>query len=466
MQRIVGRLVVITRLSLKVRRNSPCPSASPRSEPHYLYPNSCVLRVHRRCLSTKPPKEEDLTLFVACLPGIEAVLSNELSSLGIPHSPTQGGANIRQASTTTILKCNLFCGSASHVLLRCGRAFNIQGFADLSRKVGRIPWHQWIREDATVQVRATCAKSKIFHTGAVQQRVETAIDKALDRTDPGNGPPVVMMVRIHRDVVQLSIDTSLTPLHRRGYRLETAKAPLREDIAYSMLYAAGIRNYHGLMDPLCGSGTIAIEGAAMKMGLPPGRLRDIPMEGTAFYRPELWNELLNQALEASEKLIATLGSQPLVMAGDRDEGAIGAATANAERAGVTQFLDVSARALSDYDWFAPTHTGPESVLIATNPPFGKRISKARNKAERRFDELLPLYQTLGNKVSGMKGQVGSVVLTNNVDLARRMGLKDTKALFSTKHGGLPVAAMGYNLKNPIFADSVKIVKESALDISV
>jgi putative N6-adenine-specific DNA methylase len=452
MQRIVGRLVVITRLSRNVR-----PSPSPRSESLYLHPTRCQ---RRSWLSTKAPDEQDLTLFVACLPGMEAVLSNELTSLGIPHSPTQGGANLRRASTETILRCNLWCGSASHVLLRCGRAFNIQGFSDLSRKVARIPWQHWIRDDATVHVRATCAKSRIFHTGAVQQRVEAAIDKALDRTEPATGPPIVMMVRLHRDVVQLSIDTSLTPLHRRGYRLETAKAPLREDIAYSMLYAAGIRDYQGLMDPMCGSGTIAIEGAAMKMGLPPGRLRDVPMEGTAFYRPDLWNGLLSEALEASEKLTLSLGSQPLVMAGDRDEGAIGAATGNAQRAGVLQYLDVSARSLSDYDWFSRTHTGPESVLIATNPPFGKRISKSRNKTERRFDELLPLYQTLGNKASGMKGDVGTVVLTNNVDLARRMGLKDTKALFSTKHGGLPVAAMGSNLKNPILADSVKIIKES------
>jgi putative N6-adenine-specific DNA methylase len=461
MQRIAGRLLVTThfRPSLNAR-----PSPSPRSklmqQPQCLclglFPTCCL---HRSWLSTKAPNDQDLTLFVACLPGIEAVLSNELSSLGIPHSPTPGGANIRRASTETILQCNLLCGSASHVLLRCGRAFNIQGFADLSRKVTRIPWHLWLRDDANVQVRATCAKSKIFHTGAVQQRVEAAIDKALDRTIPGTGPPVVLTVRIHRDVVQLSIDTSLTPLHRRGYRLETAKAPLREDIAYSMLYAAGIRDYQGLIDPLCGSGTVAIEGAAMKMGLPPGRLRDVPMEGTAFYSPELWNGLLNQALEASEKLTLELGSHPLVMAGDRDEGAVRAAIANAQRAGVIQFLDISARSLSDHDWFASTPTRPESVLIATNPPFGRRISKSRNKAGRRFDELLPLYQTLGNKVSGMKGEVGTVVLTNNVDLARRMGLKDTKALFSTKHGGLPVAAMGSNLKNPILADSVKIVKE-------
>jgi putative N6-adenine-specific DNA methylase len=407
------------------------------------------------------------------LPGLEAVLSNELASIGIPHSPTQSGANIRRASVETITKCHLFCGSASHVLLRCGgKAFNIRGFLELTRKVGRIPWETYLGADVILKVRATCAKSKLFHTTAVEERVEAAIYKSLGRSGndthetKGSGSrssssrqTVELLVRVHRDVVQLSIDTSKTPLHQRAYRLETAKAPLREDIAFSMLYAAGLHNsYQKLIDPMCGSGTIAIEGAAIKLGLPPGRLRDPPLEGTVFYEPELWNELLSQALEKSETLARDLGSDPIVMAGDRDEGATKSAIANAERAGVLKYMDISTRSVSDHDWSSNTTT--ESVLVATNPPFGKRVSSSREKTTRRFDELLPLYQTLGNKISGMKGNVGAAVLTNNVDLARRTGLKDVKALFSTQHGGLPVAAMGSNLQNPIFADSLKIFKKS------
>ncbi|KAI2494112.1 hypothetical protein MHU86_20425 [Fragilaria crotonensis] len=387
--------------------------------------------------------------------------------------PTQSGANIRRASMETITKCHLFCGSASHVLLRCGgKAFNIRGFPELTRKVGRIPWDTYLAPDTILKVRATCAKSKLFHTTAVEERVEAAVYKAMGRSGSddnndtnGNSnssrPTVELLVRVHRDVVQLSIDTSKTPLHQREYRLETAKAPLREDIAFSMLYAAGLHNsnsYQKLIDPMCGSGTIAIEGAAIKLGLPPGRLRDAPLEGTVFYKPELWNELLSQAMEKSETIARDLGSDPIVMAGDRDDGAIKAAIANAERAGVLQHMDIAARSVSDHDWSSSPTT--ESVLVATNPPFGKRVSSSREKSARRFDELLPLYQTLGNKIAGMNGNVGAAVLTNNVDLARRMGLKDIKALFSTQHGGLPVAAMGSsNLQNPIFADSLKIYKK-------
>ena len=136
---------------------------------------------------------------------------------------------------------------------------------------------------AIVNVRAICAKSKLFHTTAVEERVAAAIAKSMgnvaiaidtdidttgstDSTSTATNsrrsrPTVELLVRVHRDVVTLSIDTSPTPIHQRGYRLETAKAPLREDIAFSMLYATGLHdsssNYQKLFDPMCGSaGTI------------------------------------------------------------------------------------------------------------------------------------------------------------------------------------------------------------------
>jgi putative N6-adenine-specific DNA methylase len=220
-----------------------------------------------------------------------------------------------------------------------------------------------------------------------------------------------------------------------------------------MLYAAGISDYEGLLDPFCGAGTIAIEGAAMKAGLPPGRLRDVALKGTPLYNPDQWSELLSQSLEESEKKLKGLDlSQPLVVAGDRDEGGVSAAKANAERAGLLELMDISTKALSDHEWFENPESAPSSVLIATNPPFGKRISSSRQKSARRFDELLPLYQTLGKEITGLGSKASTVVLTNKIDLARKMGVPNNSALFSTQHGGLPVVAMGSNIKNPIMAN--------------
>jgi putative N6-adenine-specific DNA methylase len=139
---------------------------------------------------------------------------------------------------------------------------------------------------------------------------------------------------------------------------------------------------------------------------------------------------------------------PLVLAGDRDEGVVKAARSNADRAGVLEIMDISACSISDQEWFTNKAKAPASFLIATNPPYGKRIVSSRQKRARRVEELLPLYQTLGNKIMDQTrtgNQVGAVVLASNVDLVRRMGVPNTHALFSTDHGGLPVAAMGANL---------------------
>lgn len=396
---------------------------------------------------------------------MEPVLWHELEALNIPHSRTKGGVNIRKASVDTITKCHLFLGSASHVLLRCGRAFNVRGFPELSRKVSRMPWYQWINEDAILDVKVTCSKSKIYHTSAVAERVQAAIHKSFERTSPSgssSSPVVPLNVRVHRDVVQISVDTSITPLHQRGWRLETAKAPLREDIAYGILYAAGCTDYEGLLDPFCGSGTIAIEGAAMKAGLPPGRLRDVALKGTPLYNPDQWSALLSQSLEESEKKVQGMDlSKPLVVAGDRDDGGVSAAKGNAERAGLLEMMDISTKALSDHEWFENPDSAPSSLLVATNPPFGKRISSSRQKSARRFDELLPLYQSLGKEITGLGSKASTVVLTNKIELARKMGVSNNTALFSTQHGGLPVVAMGSNIKNPVKESKTVIIDSKA-----
>jgi putative N6-adenine-specific DNA methylase len=113
-----------------------------------------------------------------------------------------------------------------------------------------------------------------------------------------NHPTVRIAVRFVDDVATISLDTSATPLHRRGYRLDGAKAPLREDIAFAVLQAAGFRKGMALLDPFCGSGTIAIEAACIAAGLPPGRLRPAPLQGFAFADAAEWQKLLAQLLHS------------------------------------------------------------------------------------------------------------------------------------------------------------------------
>ena len=305
--------------------------------------------------------------------------------------------------------------------------------------------------------------------------------------------------------MEISIDTSLTPLHRRGYKLDVGKAPLREDIAFGFLHALGWSHNKKsplcLIDPFCGSGTIVIEGANMVLGFPPGRLRPPPCEHTSLYDEKLWNTLVESAMddawrkvnsmkgkpqpnlgEDGEELSLGQGDQvqlPLIVGSDRNEGAIKATMANAERAGVDQFIQMKTCSIKANPWLnQPKVSSPEiditaiqsqppnDILIATNPPFGLRVSpsikkkgkntKKSSKGYGNIHPLLPLYQTIGNLVEGMNRSDGNIIdndtdnnrevnvgiLAHEIDLARKTGISDMKSLFTTRHGGISVTALG------------------------
>lgn len=425
-----------------------------------------------RHVQTQTTQSQELNaVIITCLPGLEPILSSELSSLNIDHQCTPRGAKLNQPSIETIVKCNLFLGSASNILLRCGETFSARGLAELRRKTAKLPWPEIVRGDKVrLEARVTTSKSKLYHSAAIQGRVVAGVYEALGYDDipsdratveipstiAEDDPLVRLDVQIMRDQVEIWLCAAITPLHRRGYRLETSKAPLREDLAYAMLYSAGwlprgtwnaMRRpaaYGLLLDPLCGSGTIAIEGAAMLAGLAPGRLRPPPLVGTHFEDNTLHDELLNAS--AAEGPIPV--EYPVVFASDRDSGAISATTSNAHRAGVLKYMDIQNCALSAQ----PLFSEPEgrSLLIVTNPPFGRRISKAApsslNKQGKADMQLLPLYQSL-RQLTGDRSNTRTVLLAEGNELVRRAGW-NVGELFRSTHGGLSVTAFQSNSKKP------------------
>ena len=422
-------------------------------------------------------------VFVSCLPGLEPFLCDELMSIGIQplvhekeNISGKGGLDVKISSKKDMYKCHLYLGTASHVFLRATPTFRALGMEELCLKVSRLDfWRQYIpMEDnpPSLDIRVTSTKSRLFHTKGIGERVERGILNAIGfdgqsildtksvssqiptETEGGRGQdiiPIKIMVRIHRNEVDISVDTSKSPLHRRGYRGEGGKAPLREDLAFALLYSSGWRDnllrgeQHGLMDPMCGSGTIVIEGAAMALGMPPGRLRAAPFERSRLSNEKLWDSLVSSALDNVsvnlEKFELIHGnsyrSKNMILGSDRDEGVIDVASSNAERAGVSDFTSLKHNAISSNSWFENPTLAPSSIMIATNPPYGRRISKSKG-----INPLLPLYQTLGQKTGRLPGNVDLTILAQDVSLARRTGIADLKLQFASKHGGLNVFALG------------------------
>ena len=176
-----------------------------------------------------------------------------------------------------LYRANLHLRTASRVLVRLGD-FYAAAFSELRKKAGRLEWERYLRPGQPVALHVTCHKSKLYHSDAVAERVAGAIGDRLGRPttmlkpaeSEDDSPPQLVIVRLVNDHCTISIDSSGELLHRRGYRLATAKAPLRETLAAGMLLASGWDVRSPLIDPFCGSGTIAIEAALMRAGLPPG----------------------------------------------------------------------------------------------------------------------------------------------------------------------------------------------------
>lgn len=406
----------------------------------------------------------DQTFFVSTVPGLEPILEQELQCLGVKTldyaNKARGGLHVQLKSLEQLYNCHLHLGSCSHIFLRAGNEFIARGMDELVRKVSKLPiWTQLIPVYDTppkFKIKVSTKESKLFHTIGVAERVRKGIHMAfgqesLDykqsvKSDDASAIPI--MVRIRKDKVQISVDSSTTPIHKRGYRLESSKAPLREDLAYAALYSMGWKdknlNTEGVMiiDPMCGSGTILIEAASMLFKLPPGRYRDPPMKNTILSDPDLWKQMVELSVNCGEKMISDYidnhESIPLVVGSDRDQGAVNAAIGNILRAGLSKVISIEHCAISSNPWLNSTSQSLRcnSIFLVTNPPYGIRVSTS--KVQQKVHALLPLYQTIGNIVNS-NDSVRLGLIVHDISLARKTGVKDLKTMFTTQHGGLTVS---------------------------
>ncbi len=361
------------------------------------------------------------SIFASCAPGLEPLLAAELAGLGAlePRS-VPGGVELR-GHRRVIYRANLESGLATHVLVRIA-SFPAGDFRALEHGLGAIEWERWLSPGVPRAVRATASKSRLHHTGAIAERCERAIASRLGEAREG-GDPVPIVLRMERDLATISLDTSGAPLHRRGYRLRTTAAPLREDLARALVIASGWDRASPLVDPMCGSGTIPIEAASLARGLPPGRARRFALERTALFDRDAWESVRSEAMGRA------LAEAPPILASDRDAAAIEAARENAQRAGVERDVAFEVRSASELA-IPEALRGGAGALIA-NPPSGRRLGEA--------DRLAPLYRALGRRASELPSW-NLAILTSE----RRLGMlvsSELRTAFVTKSGGLSVRAL-------------------------
>ena len=380
-------------------------------------------------------------LFAVCAPGLESVTARELDQLGMTARPSffstgdstnnedlTGGVEYT-GSLHDLYRANLHLRTASRVLVRLG-AFHAAAFPELRRKASRLSWEEILAPGQPVALRVTCHRSRLYHQGAVAQRIAEAIADRLGQSPPvrkwsenenvDGDPAQLILVRLKDDQCTISADSSGSLLHRRGYRLATAKAPLRETIAAGMLLASCWDTASPLLDPFCGSGTIPIEAALLAKRIPTGWDRDFAFMNWPNFDPGGWKELHTATRNASMRPF------PKLMASDRDPGAIRAAQANAERAGVVDCIDFSCRSLSAIE--PPLAAG----WVVTNPPYGVRVS-ARS-------DLRNLYAQIGKVLRSRCPGWNMAILCNSITLLRHTGLTFDRRM-DLSNGGLKVKLM-------------------------
>ena len=331
-----------------------------------------------------------LELFAAAPPGLEALVAADLADLGVHGARVVVGGVEVVGDAALLARLNLELRCAHRVLWRLG-VFQASKLPELRRKIAMLPWALVCEPKARVRVRATCHGSRIYHSGAAAERTFQGIADALgDAIEPAvaaspkggreeelDTDALVVVVRIARNEVTVSVDSSGEHLHRRGYRLRVAKAPLRETLAASCLRLCGWPAAgEAFLDRMCGSGTLVIEAALAAAGMAPGLGRSFACERW----PAFDAAVLARARDAARARVRPV---EVVLAGaDRDAGAVEAARENAERAGVASFVRIEHRVISE-----ARPVGDRGLLL-TNPPYGARLGEVMR--------LRDLYASLGN----------------------------------------------------------------------
>lgn len=356
-----------------------------------------------------------LHIFAAAPPGLESHLGAELKALAAEYSVVRGGVEFL-GDWPQVWRANLWLRCASRVLVRVGE-FRAMHLAQLDKRTRRLPWRDFLDPHHSVSVEVTCRRSKIYHSGAATERIARALTETLN-VDVQPEATIRILGRIDDDLCTISIDTSGDPLHKRGYKLEVGKAPLRENIAAAFLRACGYSGDEPFVDPMCGSGTLVIEAAQIAAHITPGALRPFAFQSLPSYHASAWQKIQQASAPQTSALPALYGS-------DRDAGAISASARNAERAGVSEYTRFSKHAISDL-----RPPSDEPGLVLTNPPYGHRIGDVK--------KLRNLYATFGRVLRERFAGWRVGMITSDRSLAHATGLPFKPPGSPVPHGGTRV----------------------------
>ena len=374
----------------------------------------------------------DHQLWLATCPkGLELLLANELQELGATGVKETVAAVHFEGSLELAYRACLWSRLANRVLMPL-HSFMLNSADDLYQQCNDIAWESHFTAAQSIAIDFIGTSRHIDNSMYGSQLVKDAVVDRIRRVegerpnvDPKN-PDIRIQVRQHKGRVTVSLDISGESLHRRGYRTGQGSAPIKENLAVALLLRAGwpeiAAEGGALLDPMCGSGTLIIEGAMMAADIAPGILRGhYGFHHWLQHDQALWDSLI---VEAQERKAAGLEKLELDIRGyDANPRVLEFTTQNIENAGLDAHIRLAHKPIDQFG--KPT---AETGLLLTNPPYGERLGE--------IDELIPLYQKLGTVLQKNFAGWKAAIFTGNVDLGRETDLSPSKQ-YSLYNGTIP-----------------------------
>ncbi len=350
-------------------------------------------------------------LVCPCHFGMEAVLKREIYDLGYEISSVEDGRITFEGDAEAVCRANIFLRTAERVLIRLG-SFPAYTYDQLFEGVKALPLEEFLPRDAEFPVvKASSVKSKLFSPSDIQSIVKKAVVERLKETYhltwfPENGARYPIRVFLHKDMAEITLDTTGDSLHKRGYRKYTAPAPISENLAAAILMMTPWKKDRILVDPFCGSGTFLIEAALIASGIAPGKSRSFMAENwDSPIDKKLWQESREEAADLEE-----LSVNPELQGYDIDPTALDMARKNARLAGVEDKIHFQKRDVKEL-----SHAKKYGFLV-TNPPYGERL---------KDEDLFQLYHTLGDAYRSLDSW-SLYMITGYEQAEKAMGIKATK----------------------------------------
>ncbi|MBD0337354.1 MAG: RNA methyltransferase [Cyanobacteria bacterium Co-bin13] len=369
--------------------------------------------------------------FATVARGLETLAAQELEALGA-EAIEPGFCGVSFSGDRTLLyRVNLWARLPFRVLMKLNE-FSCQTAEDLYQGIQTIDWQPYLTPAHTLAVTATGKSRQLNHTHFTALQVKNAI---VDQQQAAFGerssvdteqPDVRINVHLEQDRCTVSLDSSGSSLHRRGYRPAVGAAPLKESLAAALIELTGWQPEMPFFDPLCGSGTLPLEASLKALNIAPGLFREqFGFETWPDFDDDLWDNMLQEAEESQREDL-----EAVIVGCDRNPEVIRQARANALNCGVGHLVKFFSEELDSVE--APADHG----ILLCNPPYGERLGRDENLGQ--------FYKLLGNVLKQRFKGWTAFVLSGNKELASSIGLKSSQR-FPVNNGSLPCQLMKYEL---------------------